>query len=63
MPPNIFGCKVLSLPPKISGNEVNPSTDFTGAPRFSINVCVPPVLYIVTPNSFSYLITGSKLSL
>ena len=63
IPPKILGCNVLTLPPNISGKEVNPSTDFTGIPRFSINACVPPVLYNITPKSCNFLMIGSKLSL
>ncbi|CAI8434440.1 MAG: Uncharacterised protein [Flavobacterium sp. SCGC AAA160-P02] len=63
MPPNTFGCNVLTLPPKIDGYEVMSSTAVTGISNCLINFSVPPVEYRVTLFLCSASTIGFKPSL
>ena len=44
IPPNTFGCKVLTRPPKIDGYEVMSSTATQSIPKSLMNFSVPPVV-------------------
>ena len=63
MPPKIFGCNVLTLPPSIDGKFVKSCTLLTLMPRFRIYFSVPPVEINSIFNEFKCLINLSKLSL
>src|SRR5579871_6358877 len=52
-PPWIFGCRVLTRPPMISGKPVCAATSLTATPWLSRSLAVPPVERISTPRSFS----------
>src|SRR6201994_324270 len=52
-PPCIFGCRVLTRPPMISGKPVCSATSLTGIPWLVNSLAVPPVDNSSMPRSFS----------
>src|ERR1700761_7638521 len=52
-PPWIFGCRVVTAPPMISGKPVCSATSLTGIPWLVNSLAVPPVDNSSMPRSFS----------
>lgn len=54
MPPCTTGCKVLTLPPRISGAPEISETSFTSSPESLRLLAVPPLATKVKPSSCKF---------